>query len=173
MTVNDKIVLGYVRENVNEWIPYVILQIIKVFLDYKVSCKLFVSFQRSNKEHIIHVKPNCRAYLAITNHNRLIIPHDYAFKDIKKNEANIAESLEIIGVSGGVNHKHFYVYTSDNELYGISLDDYDNLGLGSEYLSKARKFIRFDIDIMKSNIIQIECGYWHTLFLTKLGNVYD
>ena len=111
--------------------------------------------------------------MAIDVDYNAIMPGFISKKSKYENDSIIDTSKTAL-ISRGIHNKHLIFYKLDGSLYGISWNtEYNVLGLNS-YKEKLHKFVLLcsKNELMKSRIISIQCGSWHTLCLTMNGNVF-
>eukprot|EP01083_Nonionella_stella_P085759 237904_1 len=85
-------------------------------------------------------------------------------------------------ISNGTASHHKFFINSNNELYGIGLNDSDQLGMAFEYDlqndevndNSLVSFLRIEyFTDHHIKIKSIDCGYSHSIFLDKNGNIYS
>ena len=70
-------------------------------------------------------------------------------------------------ISNGLQNLHVFVYTTDNKLYGMGKNECKQMGCKTN-----NKLINLIIQL-KNVLTDIQCGNYHTLFLTDIGNVFS
>ena len=150
------LVNGYIKLTCISMIPVVLRDIIIEFYGYCVPCNMYrMDFKIFNDNPYINLYPNGTEYaLLINDKYKMSI-----FQDDRMREDIICNNI-INVVSRGVCANEFYVYTNDS----------NELLFCDPLLSSS--FDMINIDMFKSNIIQIEYGKSHILFLSELGNVF-
>ena len=104
--------------------------------------------------------------LAVGKDNKLSIKNGNI---LTLNDIIFFKNMEVNLVCNGWS-KHGFIYTNKNELYSFGNNKSDQCGVQTnEDELKIPELINYSCD---SNIIQIECGTYHSLFLTSNGNVY-
>ena len=169
----------YIKIIYNKWIPNDIIDVIIMFCkENKIPVKIFDQhFKCITKKvsNIVDLYVNCETELCITLDSKLYI-RDYmrdvfdGFNTIKKYKL-LNKDMKISLISQGMANSHVFIYTMDGKLYGYGQNDYKQLGRTTPKQNE-NKDILIDTDIFKSNIVQIQCGSSHSVFLTEKGNVF-
>ena len=181
------IVGGYMRINFEKWTPNgVLMTIIKFYESGNIiPCRVYNHQYKLQSlkddilcDNIVSLYVNWKSIYCITNGNDLYVKgyntygqlglnHENESKYLTKNN-NFNRNVNII--SHGSNNDHVFILLNDNSLYGCGSNKCSQLGIDT-YSSNVIKpqLINYVFD---SNIIQIECGLKHSLFLTSKGNVY-
>ena len=82
----------------------------------------------------------------------------------------------VVLISNGKMSKHTFLKTSNNQIFGFGNNHYCQLGNGDKTYDKIMTPLQlYEVeDIFQDiNIVHIECGMLHTLFLTANGEVYS
>ena len=188
MSQKELLISGYIKEMCQHWCPTVILYILYTFYDKQFNCRPCFGFDNCIKKSnafnryndIIGVIINKFSQFYITNNNKLYIKGDNYNGQLglgyTSNEYQLIEheyfknnrSPKII--SHGLNNYHCYIYTINNELYGFGNNlDFQISKNISMHSIKIPILIKYEFN---SDIISIECGSFHSLFLTINGNVF-
>ena len=156
------IVLGYVKQIINEYIPN---DVIKIILQFYEHYFLFDTFDEEG--------------LCIKNKSKIVDVNEYIlfFRDF--NDKLSYNSIEryfdscqyerVSLLSQGLTNYHHFLYTCNNKLFGVGGNESNQIGISSELSVKEPILINISFD---SVLIQICCGDQFSLFLTKNGNVY-
>ena len=146
------LILGYIKDGYFlKYIPYGIINIIKQFYDI-----FYMIF--NSKGYCYNWSKNSR-YFAINGNKPCIINSD---NELYLNGCLMIKNVKSCVISNSISYNDsMYVWTYNNELYSSKdVNQYDNAKI-------SRLFGKFD-----SSVIQIECGWYHSVFLTLNGNVY-
>ena len=180
---------GFIRVVFNRWVPDIISYNIVMFYSIKnmKPCMIFDN-QYNNKTNdvtnIINVVCNQTKQFYLTNSNELYVSgneilglglpeHTPNISKLIKMEASIFDSgIEL--VSHGQYNWHGFVYTKKGTLYSFGENHHHQCGIISTnkdnkviWTPKIVKYTFFD-----SLLTQIDCGQYHSLFLTSNGTVY-
>ena len=178
------LVIGYIKENVNEYIPDDIRIIVADYIgnDYRIHVLKFKTFVHTEnmlitwKKHINkdiksvkRIYFNGRYYFMITNDGICFDRHDNEIEYLKNHRIGL--------VSSGNTNNHVFLYTNKHVLYGYGNNKYGQITGNKKFndhnkrsfhlKDKYQIFYKF-----KSILVDIKCGYRHTLFLDDIGIVY-
>ena len=182
------LICGYMRLKFNKYTPNVIVKVIILFYGYNSAFIAFNDDFIKKTNDIINITDiyiNKRNIFYVTTLNELYIDGSRVIETLKRyNDKNLItdkvnSSLKkhlfftdkngVSIISRGIPNLHWFIYTVNNKLYGFGKNGNSQLGIRQHI----NKITQIEINnIMKSNIIQIECGDSHSIFLTKLGNVF-
>ena len=172
----EHIITGYVRCNINVYIPIEIIRVISIFFDNFVSFNVF----DRNGQHIInnckHILINGEAYMFINDNNKLYGygSNEYGqlgFNSVNKNmeltQHTFFNDKDIELISTSINADHLFIVAS-NKLYGMGYNHSAQIDSNPKHILSPT-IIKYNF---KSKLKSIKCGYAHSLFLTINGNVY-
>ena len=100
------------------------------------------------------------------------------FKQLKQLESISYDHINnyITLISRGKMSKHSFIKTINDEYYGIGCNHYGQFGNGDKTYDKIKTPLQlYELeDIFNDiNIVQIQCGMLHSLFLTENGDVFS
>ena len=160
------LVLWFARNNCEYSIPNDIIYLIELFYGnnfigfvYIYNNGFDIDFDNSF-DNITQIYPHKQHAVMLTNLNEVVHSfHGYSgsFNNYITASGNDNGVVSVIS-KGAINSK-IYLYTNKHKLYcsQTNMNDWKSVDIKH---------------IFKSNIIQIECGNKHTLFLTRKGDVY-
>jgi len=176
---------GYTRETFGIYAPDIIVHRVSLFYASNkiIPCNIFDNKYQSKINginDIYTVVPNKYTQLYMTTNNELYVLTTNTKSDLglglnNSKTANILHkhkyfvndnSVEL--VSHGQYNSHSFVYTTKNELYGFGSNENKQIGIKKKNGNAIQK-IDYNFD---SILINIECGYYHSLFLSEKGSVY-
>jgi alpha-tubulin suppressor-like RCC1 family protein len=125
----------------------------------------------SGGNHIIFIASNGKVYGVGKNSNGNLglgdTTHRYTPVEITYFTNN---GINIIKIVCGLNHTMFLA--SDGKIYGVGLNGYGQLGLEHTTQQNTPQEITY-FTTNNINITQIECGFFHTMFIASDGKVYS
>ena len=178
------LVNGYIRTIFNIYAPNIIVCNIALFytINNIIPCNIFDSKWKNRTKplkNVVNIIPNKDRQFYVTNDNLLYIYPENESRyfgkrsSIKKNvidQHKFFTNKKCVNImSHGQYNDHSFVYTLDNELYGFGKNNYGQIGIHSPMNIAFPVLISYNFD---SSIIQIDCGYYHSMFLTLNGSVY-
>ncbi|KAJ5079044.1 regulator of chromosome condensation [Anaeramoeba ignava] len=117
-------------------------------------------------------------YLLTSNQNVYGIGSNYSgqlglnYKSLRKTEKPILMMKNISKIFSGNTSFHVFLLNSNQELFGCGSNEFGQLGLGesiSEEETKIQKLTKIQ-NIPKGKIIDIKCGYFHSIMLIEDEN---
>ena len=157
--------------------------ILGLLCKYSVRSYLYIfgyGSKKINTPSVIHNQIFCqKENLYLLNLKQKIVNHAsnhlYGQSNINKlvYGAKTERDFDEILFSNGLASEHCFI-VKNNKLYGLGRNHYGQLGINEKSFAE-KKPIHLSTEIIKfdSKIIQIKCGYEHSLFLTVNGKVYS
>ncbi|KAJ5071969.1 hypothetical protein M0811_09869 [Anaeramoeba ignava] len=115
-------------------------------------------------------------YLLTSNQNAYGIGSNYDgqlgfdYEILEKTEKPILMMKNVSKIFSGNDSNHVFLLNSNQELFGCGYNDYDQLGLGESIIEeKIQKLTKIQ-NIPKGKIIDIQCGYSHSIMLIENEN---
>ncbi|KAJ5071844.1 claret isoform a [Anaeramoeba ignava] len=114
-------------------------------------------------------------YLLTSNKNAYGIGDNYNgqlgfdSKTLKKTEKPILMMKNVSKIFSGNISKNVFLLNSNQELFGCGYNDYGQLGLGESIEGETKKLTKIQ-NIPKGKIIDIQCGYAHSIMLIENEN---
>ena len=168
-------IVGFTRETFGRLIPKLVIHKIMVFF-YHENANIFDWKEQKMHRNFTKVYINSHGLFLIHDSNELwlndsaqttvnkhVKRHNYLIKNIYFMDERTPNTI-----SNGLSNNHCFVYTIKGELYGFGYNYRQQIIKGDNSFVEPT-LIKYDFD---SRIIQIECGFQHSLFLTSNGNVY-
>ncbi|KAJ5077530.1 claret isoform a [Anaeramoeba ignava] len=91
-------------------------------------------------------------------------------KTLKKTEKPILMMKNVSKIFSGTDSRHVFLLNSNQELFGCGFNEWGQLGLGeSRKETKIQKLIKIQ-NIPKGKIIDIQCGFEHSIMLIENEN---
>lgn len=184
LTTKAKLIItGYIRRISNRLALDIIVYEILLFYSSKNTIPLTIFNHKFNNmtkgiKNIVNLTTNQWRQFYTTTDNEVFIFGDsersFGLGDSENAIPNLTKHYNFINnksvnlISRGAYNYHSFIYTINNELYGFGRNDYSQLGISIKYTSKPI-LINYKFN---SILIQIECGYYHSLFLTENGKLY-
>ena len=179
------IISGYMRINFSKWCPNIIIHTITMFNDLNNkeigSFNVFNQhFRKQNNENtkISKIFINGGSQYYITNNDIFYVSgaNDYyqlglgnnkkQKKPVSNSKFEIFSGERIKFMSHGISNSHVFIYSIDNKLYGIGLNDKLQIGLMTKDDAVSEPIDWYTLPLA---LKQIECGVNHSLFLTEEG----
>ena len=157
---SDIIISGYVREIKHKPSPKEIIQVITYFYNPNYSFNVYDFKGGLIKQNCESIYNNGDHVLYLEDHSGNLLVYDRYIKHI-----NVGNKMKNFICSNGNNNSHGYMFNGNNELYSI----YPYIDTNKEIEVIEVRIIEFMFD---STVVEICCGWIHSLFLTELGNVY-
>ena len=126
-----------------------------ISLAQSVSCGSYHTLIITNDSNLWSFGNNESGQACLETRNSFDFPQQTKFSNVKK-------------ISTGAFHSFFQ--NNIGEIYGCGANSYGQLGIENTYGTSQ---IKVCLIPLPHNIIQISCGYFHSLFLDSDGNVYS
>jgi len=182
VNLNKIVVHAYLRQHIKQYGPSYIIDIIWIFYCIP-NLRIFDSkFNEINTEYrnIKLMRINKHSIFMVTSDDVLLVKGGNNFGQLGIGNNNgmntfikheyFDNTFNSIIISHGLLNGHTFVYINNDKLYGMGYN-YDTQ-IGKKTDEKALSIpvnIEYKFD---SELVNISCGFRHTLFLSKLGKVY-
>ena len=177
---NMLLMRGYIRLNIDIILaPKLVLHKIMEFFNHEniIPCNIFDWKKQLSYQNFTNVYVNGSSFFYVNDGNiscvdvraRKRLTHEGTLGANTKNvEHYFHDEIPSI-ISHGIKNFHCFIYTINDELHGFGDNFLKQISKDADNGFLEPMLIKYNFD---SRIIQIECGFEHTLFLTLNGNVY-
>ena len=164
---------GYMRRCLGKYVPIIIVQIVCHYYQnfYQISNKRFEIQNEligDSDTDLVNVMFNGeKHYFFIMSNKDVITKRIQKDGNFTINRLNVND-IDVI--SQGWGHNHCFIYTKDHKLYGYGRNQVKQLSL--KHQSKIYSKPTLVTNAFISPLIQIQCGWLHSIFLCKNGDLF-